>query len=156
MPYNVDIIKNNWSLIYEAAVEAEKNVYSAPRTSLFYSRLALDRAINWLYANDDYLKKLERDDLYNLMYEQTFRENLSPSLFSNDSAVIKEVALLKLLYYRYFYLKSEIENQRINNVIADIVVDKGIIKKREKSLYIKHVLNKKDPSKNKTESKDII
>jgi type I restriction enzyme, R subunit len=81
MPYNVDIIKNNWSLIYEAAVEAEKNVYSAPRTSLFYSRLALERAINWLYANDDYLKKPERDDLYNLMYEQTFRENLTPSLF---------------------------------------------------------------------------
>ncbi|MBT2721460.1 DEAD/DEAH box helicase family protein [Bacillus sp. ISL-46] len=81
MPYNADIIKNNWSLIYEAAVEAEKNVYSAPRTSLFYSRLALERAINWLYANDDYLKKPERDDLYNLMYEQTFRENLTPSLF---------------------------------------------------------------------------
>lgn len=81
MPYNVDIIKNNWSLIYEAAVEAEKNVYSAPRTSLFYSRLALERAINWLYANDDYLKKPERDDLYNLMYEQTFRDNLTPSLF---------------------------------------------------------------------------
>lgn len=81
MPYNVDIIKNNWSLIYEAAVEAEKNVYSAPRTSLFYSRLTLERTVNWLYSNDDYINKPERDDLYNLMYEQTFRENLSPSLF---------------------------------------------------------------------------
>ncbi|WP_158735588.1 DEAD/DEAH box helicase family protein [Alteribacillus sp. YIM 98480] len=81
MPYNVDIIKENWSNIYEAALEAEKNVYSAPRTSLFYSRLTLERAVHWLYANDDYLQKPERSDLYTLMYERTFRENLTPSLF---------------------------------------------------------------------------
>ncbi|OKL36691.1 DEAD/DEAH box helicase family protein [Domibacillus mangrovi] len=81
MLYNVDIIRENWSSVYEAAVEAEKNVYSAPRTSLFYSRLALERAIHWLFANDDYLERPERDDLYTLMYERTFRENLTPSLF---------------------------------------------------------------------------
>ena len=81
LPYNVDVIKEQWPQVYEAAVEAEKHVYSAPRTSLFYSRLTLERAVRWLYANDDYLIQPKRTDLYNLMYERTFRENMPPSLF---------------------------------------------------------------------------
>lgn len=78
---NVDLIKCGWPNVYEAAVEAERNVFAAPRTSLFYSRLALERAVRWLYAHDDYLQMPAKDTLRDLLYEQTFRDNLTPSLF---------------------------------------------------------------------------
>ncbi|WP_025726850.1 metallophosphoesterase family protein [Heyndrickxia ginsengihumi] len=93
--------------------------------------------------------------LYSDLRLERYIQKLDSFLSNNNSIVIKEVALLKLLYYRYFYLKSETENQKINNIIADIVVDKGIITKREKSLYIRR-LNKQANIKKITEAEDII
>ena len=81
MRYNFDFIKEEWQEFYEAAVEAEKSVLTAPRTSAFYSRLALQRAVKWLYKNDSSLKMPYKDTLAALIHEQTFKDNLAPGLF---------------------------------------------------------------------------
>lgn len=93
--------------------------------------------------------------LYSDLRLDKYIQKLGKFLNSNDSAVIKEIALLKLLYYRYFYFKSEVENQRINNLIADLVVDKGMITKSQKSFYIK-TLNQKATAFKKAETGDLI
>ena len=164
MPYNVDIIKENWSNVYEAAVDAEKNVYSAPRTSLFYSRLALERAIRWLFANDDYLEKPERDDLYTLMYERTFRENLTPSLFKpidlirrfgnlavhSDQKVTKKESLIVFenLFQFLNWLQRYYSEAPRKNVTLDlklIPTEKTTIDKSAKELeQLSNQLEKKD------------
>jgi type I restriction enzyme R subunit len=78
---NFTFLKSDWSELYETAREAEQNVNSAPRTSCFYARRSLERAVKWLYANDSYLKQAYADNLAALIHEPTFRENLEPCLF---------------------------------------------------------------------------
>jgi len=78
---NFTFIKTDWPELYETAREAEQNVNSAPRTSCFYARRSLERAVKWLYANDSYLKQPYADNLAALIHEPTFRENLEPCLF---------------------------------------------------------------------------
>jgi type I restriction enzyme, R subunit len=78
---NFTFLKSDWPDLYETAREAEQNVNSAPRTSCFYARRSLERAVKWLYANDSYLKQPYADNLAALIHEPTFRENLEPCLF---------------------------------------------------------------------------
>ncbi len=51
---NFTFLSTDWPELYETAREAEQNVNSAPRTSCFYARRSLERAVKWLYANDSY------------------------------------------------------------------------------------------------------
>ena len=78
---NFTFLSTDWPDLYETAREAEQNVNSAPRTSCFYARRSLERAVKWLYANDSYLKQPYADNLAALIHEPTFRENLEPCLF---------------------------------------------------------------------------
>ena len=78
---NFTFLSTDWPDLYETAREAEQNVNSAPRTSCFYARRSLERAVNWLYANDSYLKQPYADNLAALIHEPTFRENQEPCLF---------------------------------------------------------------------------
>jgi type I restriction enzyme R subunit len=78
---NFNFLSTDWPELYETARDAEQNVNSAPRTSCFYARRSLERAVKWLYANDSYLKQPYADNLAALIHEPTFRENLEPCLF---------------------------------------------------------------------------
>jgi type I restriction enzyme R subunit len=78
---NFTFLKTDWPELYETAREAEQNVNSTPRTSCFYARRSLERAVKWLYANDSYLKQPYADNLAALIHEPTFRDNLEPCLF---------------------------------------------------------------------------
>jgi type I restriction enzyme R subunit len=78
---NFTFLSTDWPDLYDTAREAEQNVNSAPRTSCFYARRSLERAVKWLYANDSYLKQPYADNLAALIHEPTFRENLEPCLF---------------------------------------------------------------------------
>jgi hypothetical protein len=60
---NFTFLQQDWPELYETAREAEQNVNSAPRTSCFYARRSLERAVKWLYANDSYLKQPYADNL---------------------------------------------------------------------------------------------
>ncbi|MBA2938212.1 DEAD/DEAH box helicase family protein [Paenibacillus sp. CGMCC 1.16610] len=93
MSLNVDFLKKfpQWQSLHESASEAENNVFTKPRTSLFYSRVTLERAVRWLYSNDDYLQYPAKDKpmLGDLIHEQTFQENLSPGMLGPLKLIIK-------------------------------------------------------------------
>lgn len=73
---NFEFLKNEWSEIYELAVDAEKNVYSSPAASCILSRKTLECAVKWLYQNDSYLTLPYDTTLNSLIHEQSFKENL--------------------------------------------------------------------------------
>jgi len=75
---NFTFLQSDWPELYETAREAEQNVNSAPRTSCFYARRSLERAVKWLYANDSYLKQPYADNSgYYLTKERICCENSS-------------------------------------------------------------------------------
>ena len=78
---NFTFLNPNWPNLSAAAHDSEQNVNSAPRTSCFHARRALEQAVKWLYANDSFLKKPYADNLAALIHEPTFRDNLEPCLF---------------------------------------------------------------------------
>jgi type I restriction enzyme R subunit len=90
---NFTFLNTYWPDLFETAREAEQNVNSAPRTSCFYARRSLERAVKWLYANDSYLKQPYADNLAALIHEPTFRENLEPCLFPKILTIQKIVNL---------------------------------------------------------------
>lgn len=78
---NFTFLNTSWPDLFETACEAEQHVNSAPRTSCFYARRSLERAVKWLYANDSTLKQPYADNLAALIHEPTFRDNLDLCLF---------------------------------------------------------------------------
>ena len=46
---NFDFLKDEFIDLYELCLEAEKNCYIKPRTSAFYSRLALEFCVGLVY-----------------------------------------------------------------------------------------------------------
>lgn len=102
----------------EAATEAEKNAFAAPRVSAFYSRLALENAVRWLYDHDEDLELPYQDNLNALMYEQSFQNLLPPGMLNNITFIRKlgnDAAHQKfspdgkesfaVLRYLYFFLR---------------------------------------------------
>jgi hypothetical protein len=65
---NFTFLSTDWPELYETAREAEQNVNSAPRTSCFYARRSLERAVKWLYSNGSYLKQPYADNLAALIH----------------------------------------------------------------------------------------
>lgn len=86
---NFEFLKQEWIDLHESAAEAEKQVFSAPRVSAFYSRLVLETGIRWVFDNDSSLTKPYQDNLSTLMYEQTFQNLLPPGLLRNITYVRK-------------------------------------------------------------------
>lgn len=94
MPLNVDFLKDypRWHSLYEYASEAESNVFANPRTSLFYSRAALERAVRWMYSTDGYLEYPSKDryTLSDLIHTQSFLETIPQStLFQPIKLIIR-------------------------------------------------------------------
>src|SRR5207247_5311886 len=65
------------------------------RSCCFYARRTLELAIDWLYDHDSALKRPYDDKLSALIYEPTFKQNLSGELFLKVKT-IKEVGNLAL------------------------------------------------------------
>ena len=80
-PSNFDFLTNRWTAFQEDARQAEQNAFPAPRTSAFYARRALEKAVNWLYANDRDLKPPYRDNLGAMLHEASFQDLLPRGLF---------------------------------------------------------------------------
>lgn len=79
---NFTFLITDWPELFETAREAEQNVNSAPRTSCFYARRSLERAVKWLYANDSYLKQPYADNLAALGFDSA-----QPTIDSAQSPV---------------------------------------------------------------------
>jgi type I restriction enzyme R subunit len=80
MASNFDFLRTSRPEFHESATEAEQIVHIAPRGACVTARFCLERAVNWLYANDSGLRPPCSDKLADLIYEQTFTENLAHGL----------------------------------------------------------------------------
>ncbi len=89
MPSNFDFLQADFNQIFAHAVQAENLIYTAPRASCFYTRYTLEQAVIWLYDNDPYLNLPYDTNLGALIYEQTFKDNLSPHLFPKILIILK-------------------------------------------------------------------
>ena len=73
---NFDFLLNNknFSDFSSACIEAEKAMSISPANCAILSRRALELAVKWLYANDDYLKLPYQDNLSSLIHSRSFLE----------------------------------------------------------------------------------
>jgi len=90
MNSNFNFLLNEWDFLTEDAYEAEKNVKSAPITSAFYCRICLEKTINWLYENEQYLSEPYQTTLSARMAEPTFKEIIPPSIYREIHSIRKE------------------------------------------------------------------
>ncbi|WP_298310155.1 DEAD/DEAH box helicase family protein [uncultured Aquimarina sp.] len=93
MNTNFQFLKNEFTVFYDRALKAEQLVITDPRTSLVYSRMALEEAINWMYANDDELESQYNTTLHNLLVQPSFKEQFNHKLY-NELFIIKNVGNL--------------------------------------------------------------
>lgn len=93
MNSNFQFLKNEFATFHDRAVKAEQLVVTDPRTSLVYSRMALEEAINWMYANDDDLEQQYNTTLHNLLVQPEFKEQFNHKLY-NELFIIKNAGNL--------------------------------------------------------------
>lgn len=90
---NFHFLTAEWSELHESAAKTESLTRNDPRTCCFYARRTLELAVHWLYQHDPALKRPYSDNLSALIYEPTFKNNLSGDLFLKVKT-IKEVGNL--------------------------------------------------------------
>ncbi len=78
---NFQFLHTEWPELYEPATKAESFVYTDARSCCFYARRALELAVEWLYKHDSGLKRPYDNNLSALIYEPTFKDNLTKDLF---------------------------------------------------------------------------
>ena len=83
-------LQSEYAPVYELARKAESMALSDPRGACFYSRLALETAIKWMYANDKALRSPYDEALSALIYEGTFRNLVGPSLVAK-ARIVKDL-----------------------------------------------------------------
>ena len=81
MKTNFHFLENEWQELFQRAVKAERFVITDPRTSLTYSRMALELAINWMYKHDPELELPYDTSLNALMKEYDFKSQFSHKLY---------------------------------------------------------------------------
>jgi type I restriction enzyme R subunit len=93
MASNFLFLKARFPDYYKLAMEAEKNLFSAPRTSVMYARLTLEEFIKWMYAYDTGLASHipEKQTLEGLMYHEPFKNLIAavPNLIDGLTAIRK-------------------------------------------------------------------
>ncbi|RBP34223.1 type I restriction enzyme R subunit [Oceanihabitans sediminis] len=88
MNTNFQFLESEFAVFYERAKKAEQLVITDPRASLFYSRMALEVAVNWMYTNDRELELPYDKGLHNLLIQQEFKAQFNNKLY-------KELHLIK-------------------------------------------------------------
>jgi type I restriction enzyme R subunit len=116
-------LKPEFEAVYGHAQRAEVLALSDPRGSCFYTRLALETAVKWLYQHDGTLRTPYDDALSALIHEGTFRTLVGNALvtkarlikdFGNravhDTRAISEntatVALRELYDFSYWLVRT--------------------------------------------------
>lgn len=90
---NFTFLEAEWPELYDSAVKVESLVRTDARSCCFYARRTLELAIHWLYQHDAELKRPYDDNLSALIYEPTFKQNLTNDLFLKVKT-IKEIGNL--------------------------------------------------------------
>jgi len=82
-------LKTEWSKVYEASAKAESLAYPDPRTACFYSRRALEIAVEWLFECDTNLTRPYKDDLSAFLFEPSFKRLIGPALHTKLDIIRK-------------------------------------------------------------------
>jgi type I restriction enzyme, R subunit len=90
---NFKFLKVEWAELYESAAKVESLARTDARAACFYARRTMELAVEWLYQNDSSLKRPYDNNLSALIYEPTFKSNLSSDLFLK-LRTIKEIGNL--------------------------------------------------------------
>ncbi|TXD53589.1 MULTISPECIES: DEAD/DEAH box helicase family protein [unclassified Polaribacter] len=93
MESNFQFLAKEFPVFYDRAHKAEQLVITDPRASLFYARMALEVAVNWMYVNDDELELPYEKGLHNLLLQIAFKEQFNHSMY-NELHVIKKTGNL--------------------------------------------------------------
>ncbi|MGK9251818.1 DEAD/DEAH box helicase family protein [Paenibacillus humicus] len=143
MPLNVDFLNAypQWEALHEHAAEAEANVFANPRTSLFYCRASLERAVRWMYSHDGYLElpQKERPTLSDLIHAKSFIETIPQSLFQPIKLIIKlgniavheDTSLTKdnalLIFEHLFLFLNWMQDYYLESPISALTFNKELI-----------------------------
>ncbi len=80
-------LKPEFAPVYEHAHRAEVLALSDPRGSCFYTRLALETAVKWMYQRDGTLRTSYDDALSALIHEGTFRTLVGNALVTKERLI---------------------------------------------------------------------
>jgi type I restriction enzyme R subunit len=106
MQTNFHFLQKEFSDIYKEIVEAEKHTFTAPRYAALLCRSTLEKAIFWLYQNDEDLELPYDTKLGALLHNDSFKAILKPSmlmeldivrLYGNNAAHGKNIKALEAL-----------------------------------------------------------
>lgn len=73
MSIHFQFLRTEWPKLYEAATKAESLAYPDPRTACFYTRRALEIAVEWLFECDNSLTHPYKNDLSAYLFEPSFK-----------------------------------------------------------------------------------
>lgn len=132
MNSNFLFLQKEFSNIYKEIVEAEKHTFTAPRYAALLCRSTLEKAIFWLYQNDEDLELPYDTKLGALLHNDSFKAILKPSmlmeldivrLYGNNAAHGKNIRALEALQalknsFRFLSWLSKYYSQE-NPEIAD-------------------------------------
>lgn len=87
---NFNFIQTEWPDIFREAQEAEQLTYTSPKACAIICRSTLEKAVNWLYANDTELTPPYDTSLSSLIHEQCFKHVLKqPTMFHEVNLIRK-------------------------------------------------------------------
>jgi type I restriction enzyme R subunit len=87
MTSQFDFLSSDFPEVLAHAVKAENVARSDPRAACFYARLALEVAVNWMYANDHTLSAPYETTLAARIHEPTFRKLIGQGRFVNANII---------------------------------------------------------------------
>lgn len=90
MDSNFKFLQAEWPDTYRDVVEAEQHALIAPVTSAFYTRLCLERLVDWLYLNDGALVEPYQSTLSARMYAPEFKALVPASILHELTFIRKE------------------------------------------------------------------
>ena len=84
-----EFLQTEFEPVFEHIAKAENAALSDPRSACFYSRLALETAIKWMYVHDGTLRSPYSGELSALIHEGTFRTLVGNALVTK-ARIIKD------------------------------------------------------------------
>lgn len=92
MASNFQFLRDEFKILFERASRAESFTITDPRTSLIYARMALEEAVQWMYANDEELEPQYDTTLHNLLVQNAFKEQFNHKLYG-ELFIIKKLGI---------------------------------------------------------------
>lgn len=106
MASNFIFLEKEFPFLFSEITEAEKHTFTAPRYTATLCRITLEKALFWLYKNDEELELPYETNLSALLHAEAFKNIIKPSMFvevdivrryGNNAAHGKKVRALEAL-----------------------------------------------------------